>query len=170
MIEKLNQLNAFVALEDSDLVFHDDRGYVKVLYESNDEVIKKSFSKKGVFRGLHWQNDLYPQTKVIRVVKGEILDFVVNVRDFSGDLYYRTINPSDGWFLIHSKFAHGFYASQDSLFEYICFGKYNEDAEECFSISDILKEKLDINDIHTSKKDEKGKKLLISKIINKTNK
>ena len=46
---------------------HDSRGHLDVLYEQGDLVLKRSFSRAGVFRGMHLQSPPHQQTKLIRV-------------------------------------------------------------------------------------------------------
>ena len=71
-------------------VYRDKRGYFLETY--NELIFKKKFKKinfiqsnesyscKNVLRGLHFQKKPYEQTKLVRVVKGEILDVVVDLR------------------------------------------------------------------------------------------
>ena len=72
-------------------VFKDSRGYFFESFNQNtfNELIGKtvdfvqdneSFSSKGVLRGLHFQTGEYAQAKLVRVVKGTVLDVVVDMR------------------------------------------------------------------------------------------
>ena len=71
-------------------VHGDDRGYFMETYNYNDfkeagiDCIfvqdNQSASRKGVLRGLHFQIN-YPQDKLVRVVKGEVFDVVVDLRE-----------------------------------------------------------------------------------------
>ena len=112
----------------------DARGWLQVLYESKSTVLKRSFSHRGVFRGLHIQQPPSPQVKLIRVVEGRIMDFVVDLSDERRVIHQREITPADEWILIDTKYAHGFLALNDSLFEYVCDGGYDERREQTFSI------------------------------------
>ena len=158
-------MSHFVKLSESNLSFADERGSLTVLLETDSIIIKNSFSKKGVFRGLHWQREPFGQTKVIRVVEGEILDFVLDVKKSGSQLCYRKVRPIDGWILIDSKFPHGFYSCTDTTFEYVCMGSYNESAEECFSIEHILESELGLTDLILSDKDRCGKKVYVDSIL-----
>ena len=71
-------------------VFEDTRGYFFEAYNQNtlaNQGIKidfvqdnQSFSKRGTLRGLHYQNPPYAQTKLVRVLQGEIIDVAVDIR------------------------------------------------------------------------------------------
>src|SRR6187402_1300798 len=71
-------------------VFGDERGYFFESYSKNSHVSNgieidfvqdnQSFSKKGTLRGLHYQNPPYAQTKLVRVLEGEIIDVAVDLR------------------------------------------------------------------------------------------
>lgn len=112
----------------------DGRGWLQVLYESETTVLKRSFSRRGVFRGLHLQQEPSRQVKLIRVVEGRIVDFVVDPADPARAIHHREVVPADGWIFIDAKYAHGFLALEDTLFEYVCDGRYDEASEQAFSI------------------------------------
>lgn len=131
----------------------DARGWLAVIYESETMVLKRSYSRKGVFRGLHAQTDPSPQVKVIRVVSGRILDFVVALDDPTRTIHHRELGPENGWVRIDAIYAHGFYALEDCLFEYVCDGGYDEPSEQAFSITDYLAGTLGITDPILSEKD-----------------
>ena len=75
-----------------------------------------SISKKGVFRGLHFQYE-FPQAKLVSVLSGEILDIVVDLRKSSktfGDwCSFEISNKNNKQIFIPEGFAHGFLALQD---------------------------------------------------------
>ena len=125
-------------------VFKDNRGY---FFESFNikEFEKKglsynfvqdnqSYSKYGVIRGLHYQLNPYAQAKLVRVIKGKVLDVVVDLRKNSST-YGKTfsIELSDENFLqllVPRGFAHGFSVlSEEVIFFYKCDNFYNKDAE-----------------------------------------
>jgi dTDP-4-dehydrorhamnose 3,5-epimerase len=140
----------------SPITFDDNRGYLKVISEDNDLGVsyKESFSKKGVFRGMHIQNPPYKQVKHIKVLSGSIIDYVI-VLDKKSDDFGKTfstkISASNDTYCIPSFCAHGFKAIEDTVLRYICIGKYSEDHEVC------IKQKPDkISDLIVSKKDENG--------------
>ena len=68
-------------------VFEDERGYFTVNYNIGDLPEKinfiqdnESYSIKNTFRGMHFQSYPYSQTKLIRLIHGKILDFVMDIR------------------------------------------------------------------------------------------
>lgn len=152
-------MEAFAALDERALVFKDARGDVTVLYEHGPMVLKRSRSFGGVFRGMHLQLPPCPQTKIIRVVSGGILDFVVNPLNEDEPIFYSMIGPEHGWVLIASHFAHGFYAQKETLFEYICDGRYSAVDERVYSISHLLESELGLTAPNISDKDKAGQRL-----------
>jgi dTDP-4-dehydrorhamnose 3,5-epimerase len=157
-------LDPFVRLDHTAHRREDDRGWLEVLYESETMVLKRSFSRKGVFRGLHVQMAPSAQTKVIRVVSGAIVDVVVDVSDPALELKTTTLTPADGWVRIGAQYAHGFYALEDSLFEYACDGGYDEASEQAWSIADRLPEMLGLETVILSDKDRSAPPLAQAKI------
>jgi len=131
----------------------DDRGHLDVLYEQGEVVLKRSFSRAGVFRGMHWQRPPHAQIKLIRVASGRILDIVLDPSESPARLHRRELAPADGWIQIDAHLAHGFYAIEDTEFEYMCIGAYNESAESSFSIVDFLQSKLGLRQLVFSTKD-----------------
>lgn len=146
-------MNPFVRLDQTTHRREDNRGWLEVLYESDAMVLKRSFSRKGVFRGLHVQRAPSAQTKVIRVVSGSIVDVLVSMEDPSRELKTATLTPADGWVRIGADYAHGFYALQDTVFEYVCDGGYDEASEEAYSIADRLPALLGVETVILSDKD-----------------
>lgn len=125
-------------------VLEDDRGYFMESYQYND--LKKqnidikfiqdnqSKSKKGVLRGLHFQNSPYAQTKLIRVLSGSILDVALDLRRDKptfGKVF--TLELSDinkRQLLVPKGFAHGFLVtSEESEILYKCDESYHPEAE-----------------------------------------
>ena len=146
-------MDPFVRLDQAAQRREDNRGWLEVLYESDSMVLKRSFSKKGVFRGLHVQMPPSAQTKVIRVVSGAIVDVVVDMADPALKLETTTLTPADGWVEIAARYAHGFYALEDTVFEYACDGGYDEASEQAWSIADRLPALLGVETVILSEKD-----------------
>lgn len=146
-------MGPFVRLDRTAHRREDNRGWLEVLYESDAMVLKRSFSKQGVFRGLHVQRAPSPQTKVIRVVEGRIVDIIVDLDDPALELKTTTLTPQDGWVRIDAQYAHGFYALEDTLFEYACDGGYDEASEAAYSIADRLPALLGVTTVILSDKD-----------------
>ena len=126
-------------------VFEDERGYFYESYNEktfNDaigrEVVfvqdNESFSTKGVLRGLHFQKGAYAQAKLVRVIKGSVLDVAVDLRKES-ETYgqYISIDLSEEnkkQLYIPRGFAHGFVVlSNTAIFSYKCDNFYNKEAE-----------------------------------------
>jgi dTDP-4-dehydrorhamnose 3,5-epimerase len=140
----------------------DARGSLEILYETNNLVLKRSFSRKGVFRGMHLQLPPHTQTKLIRVISGRIIDFVVEPNNISSKIHWQEIDSTSDWIKIDSKFAHGFYALEDTTFEYICDGAYNERTEQSYSITDFLEKIMGIKECVLSEKDANAQQLSVS--------
>ena len=124
-------------------VFGDSRGYFMETYNYNDfkeagipEVFvqdNQSASKKGVLRGLHFQIN-YPQDKLVRVVKGEVFDVAVDLREGSetfGQWHGEILSAENKkQFFIPKGFAHGFVVLSDyAEFCYKCTDFYHPNDE-----------------------------------------
>lgn len=125
-------------------VFGDERGYFFESYNENtfkDAGINIDFvqdnqarSVYGVLRGLHYQQAPYAQTKLVRVLEGEILDVVVDIRSGSptyGKVYTAVLSAENKKQLLVPKgFAHG-YAVLSSTAEvfYKCDEFYHKECE-----------------------------------------
>ena len=125
-------------------VFSDERGYFFESY--NSEKLKElgydwqfaqdnqSMSAKNVLRGLHFQYPPFEQAKLIRVIRGSVLDVVVDIRKESrtfGKAHSIILNGTDHTMLfVPPGFAHGFVSLEDqSIFFYICSKPYNKESE-----------------------------------------
>ncbi len=102
-----------------------------------------SVSHKGVFRGLHYQTDVNGQAKLVRVLKGAVIDFVVDLREMSdtyGKFEYFELNDRNNLSLfVPPYFAHGFLSLQDdTIFTYKCGNYYNKNAEGSVVYSDPI--------------------------------
>lgn len=126
------------------VVFEDDRGY---FFESfNEEKFLKagidvqfvqdneSKSQKGVLRGLHFQNPPYAQGKLVRVMRGSVLDVAVDIRKGSPtygqweSIVLSGENKMMYW--IPAGMAHGFLTLEDgTIFFYKCTDTYNKGSE-----------------------------------------
>ncbi len=93
----------------------------------------QSFSKKGTIRGLHFQKDPYAQAKLVKVIKGQVLDVCVDLRKNSpnfGQAFGVVLDDKDhGMLYIPEGFGHGFSALEDSVFSYRCNNLYHKDSE-----------------------------------------
>ena len=115
-------------------VFNDNRGYFYEVWKQSDfdknigkhvEFVQDNESKStfGVLRGLHYQKGEYSQAKLVRVLKGKVLDVAVDLRKDSPTLgKYVMVELSDEnkrQFFIPRGFAHGFLVlSDEAIFTY----------------------------------------------------
>lgn len=124
-------------------VFGDDRGYFMETYNEPEFKSKgvpytfvqdnQSMSKKGVLRGLHYQIH-HPQTKLVRVLQGEVYDVAVDLRKESPTYgkYVGVLLSEENkkMFLIPRGFAHGFVVLSDTaVFAYKCDDVYHPNDE-----------------------------------------
>jgi dTDP-4-dehydrorhamnose 3,5-epimerase len=124
-------------------IFKDDRGWFYEFYNKqtferggvNYNFVQEnmSFSKKGVVRGLHFQNDPHAQGKLVTVLMGKVVDVVVDLRIASKTfrkVYYCELDSEKrNMLMVPEGFAHGFAAVEDSYFYYKCTNFYNKSAE-----------------------------------------
>jgi dTDP-4-dehydrorhamnose 3,5-epimerase len=124
-------------------VFEDSRGYFFESYKENilleygiDEnwvQENQSYSKTGTVRGLHFQKPPFAQAKLVRVLKGKVLDVVIDLRKGSvtyGEVYKKVLDDiQHNMLYIPSGFAHGFSVLEDAIFTYKCSNYYNKSSE-----------------------------------------
>lgn len=94
----------------------------------------QSTSQRGVLRGLHFQKGEHAQAKLVRVIRGEVLDVVVDIRPESetyGQHFSIILNAENNRQLFVPRgFAHGFAVLQDdTIFAYKCDNFYHKDSE-----------------------------------------
>lgn len=132
-------------------VFEDKRGY---FFESYNEKLlqqagldtrfvqdNQSLSQKNVLRGLHFQAPPHAQGKLVRVIKGSVLDVVVDIRKKSptyGKHFALELNEQNKTMLwVPEGFAHGFVTLQDeTIFYYKCNNYYSKESEGCVKWND----------------------------------
>lgn len=100
-----------------------------------------SVSKQYVFRGLHYQTGNFGQSKLVRVLKGSVIDFIVDLRENSktyGKFDFFELNDRNKISLfIPSYFAHGFLSLEDdTIFTYKCGNYYDKKSEGSVNYSD----------------------------------
>ena len=121
----------------------DSRGYFMETYNEQDMresgfnytfvQDNQSMSSKGVLRGMHYQKH-YPQTKLVRVIRGKVYDVVIDLREDSltyGQWHGELLTEENGrQFLIPRGFAHGFLVLSDyAEFCYKCDDFYHANDE-----------------------------------------
>lgn len=98
-------------------------------------------STKGVLRGLHYQLPPYAQTKLVRVISGEVLDVIVDIRPGSATFgqHLSVILSSTNFkqLLVPRGFAHGYVVlSDEAIFAYKCDNTYNKESEHGIQYDD----------------------------------
>ena len=133
-------------------VFGDDRGYFMESFNAREFTEKtgieitfvqdnESKSRYGVLRGLHFQLPPYTQSKLVRVVKGKVLDVAVDIRKGSPTYgKYVTCEMTEEnkrQFFVPKGFAHGFCVlSEEAIFQYKCDDFYHPEAEGAIAWDD----------------------------------
>lgn len=126
-------------------VFTDERGIFYETYNQNifEQITglkidfvqdNQSISSKGVLRGLHFQTGEMAQAKLVRVLKGKVLDIVVDIRKNSktfGESFSVILDDVENLQLFVPRgFAHGFITlSKQSIFSYKCDNYYDKNSE-----------------------------------------
>lgn len=125
-------------------VFEDSRGYFFESYNKekflqhglNQNFVQDNESKsvKNVVRGLHFQAPPFAQGKLVRVMKGAVLDVAVDIRKKSptyGQWTSVVLTEENKWmYWVPPGFAHGFATLQDeTVFFYKCTNVYNKESE-----------------------------------------
>ena len=162
-------------------VFFDDRGYFFESFSQqrfNEQVAPITFvqdneskSSYGVLRGLHFQKPPFAQSKLVRVMKGKVLDVAVDLRKGSPTFgQYESVVLSEEnkrQFFIPQGFAHGFAVlSEEAIFQYKCDNYYAPQSEGSVRWNDptiAIDWQLPEKDIILSAKDEKAP--LLSQLI-----
>lgn len=154
-------------------IFKDNRGH---FFESfNQKTFNKligqkvnfiqdneSFSSKGVLRGLHFQTGVFAQSKLIRVIKGRVLDIAVDIRKksptFGEHVSIELTEDNKKQLFIPRDFAHGFVVLEsNTIFSYKCDNYYNKSSESGILYNDSslnIDWKLPKNELLLSEKDK----------------
>lgn len=137
-------------------VFDDARGYFFESFsqrEFDDKVApilghsvhfvqdNESMSSYGVMRGLHFQRPPFTQSKLVRCVKGAVLDIAVDIRKgsptFGRHVAVELTEDNHKQFFVPRGFAHGFAVLSDTaIFQYKCDEFYHPEADGGISIQD----------------------------------
>ncbi|NLY23446.1 MAG: dTDP-4-dehydrorhamnose 3,5-epimerase [Bacteroidales bacterium] len=155
-------------------VFGDERGYFfesfsqRAFEEKVSDTVflqdNESKSTYGVLRGLHFQKPPFEQAKLVRVVKGKVLDIAVDLREDSptyGRHVATELSEENKWQLfIPRGFAHGFVVlSEEVIFQYKCDNYYMPEYEGALLWNDPqlnIDWMLPEEDIRLSEKDKKN--------------
>ena len=144
-------------------------------------LIKRNFKKKyvkphlyneskssyGVIRGLHFQKPPFAQSKLVRVVKGSVLDVAVDIRKgsptFGQHVAVELTEDNHRQFFIPRGFAHGFSVlSKEVIFQYKCDNFYAPQSEGAIAWDDPdlgIDWQISIDEILLSEKDKSHPKL-----------
>ena len=132
-------------------VFQDARGYFFESFSQREfeEKVRKinfvqdneSMSSYGVMRGLHFQRPPYTQSKLVRCVKGKVLDVAVDIRKgsptYGQHVAVELSEDNHRQFFVPRGFAHGFAVlSETAIFQYKCDNFYAPQADGGISIKD----------------------------------
>ena len=132
-------------------LFKDDRGYFFESFsqrEFTEKVRKVDFvqdneskSSYGVLRGLHFQKPPYAQSKLVRVIKGSVLDVAVDIRKgsptFGEHVAVELTEENHRQFFIPRGFAHGFVVlTEEVIFQYKCDNFYAPESEGALAWDD----------------------------------
>ena len=154
-------------------IFKDSRGYFFESYSKRefDEKVRpidfvqdnESMSTRGVMRGLHFQRPPFAQSKLVRCIKGSVLDVAVDIRKGS-PTYGKYVScllseENHRQFFVPRGFAHGFAVMSDiAVFQYKCDNYYHPEADGGISILDAslgIDWGITIDDAILSDKDQK---------------
>jgi len=132
-------------------IFEDSRGYFFESFSQRDFDSKignivfvqdnESKSSYGVMRGLHFQRPPFTQSKLVRCVKGSVLDVAVDIRKgsptYGQHVAVELSEDNHRQFFISKGFAHGFAVlSETAVFQYKCDEFYHPEADGGISILD----------------------------------
>ncbi len=152
-------------------VFNDARGYFFEAWKKHDfeehigavDFIQDNESKSGygVLRGLHYQKGTFAQAKLVRVIKGRVLDVAVDIRrsspTFGQHVMVELSEDNKRQFFIPRGFAHGFLVlSDEAVFTYKVDNVYAPQAEAGIRWNDPalgINWPIDPKDVQTSEKD-----------------
>lgn len=152
-------------------VFEDARGYFFEAFKSEDfkrhigdvEFVQDNESKssRGVLRGLHYQKGEYSQAKLVRVIKGRVLDVAVDMRKssktFGKHVMVELSDENKRQFFIPRGFAHGFLVlSDEAIFTYKVDNVYAPEHEASVRFDDNklgINWPIDPSEVLTSQKD-----------------
>ena len=152
-------------------VFNDARGYFFEAWKTEEfeqhvghvDFIQDNESKSsyGVLRGLHYQKGSFSQAKLVRVIKGRVVDVAVDIRrnspTFGKHVMVELSDENKRQFFIPRGFAHGFLVlSDEAVFTYKVDNPYAPQAEASIRFDDpdlAIQWPIDAKDILTSAKD-----------------
>lgn len=155
-------------------VHEDSRGYFAETFREDklDEFLgyrikfcqdNESKSSRGVLRGLHYQLPPFAQTKLVRVVKGSVMDYAIDIRKgsptFGKYVSAKLTSVNKNQLLVPRGFAHAFLVLEDdTIFAYKVDSYYDKESDRGIAYNDMdinIKYDLSQNEISLSQKDTK---------------
>ena len=135
------------------VIHRDERGYFVETFKQKllDEALgyqvnfiqdnESKSTSKGVLRGLHYQLPPYTQNKLVRVIKGEVLDVAVDIRrkspTFGRHVAVELSENNNKQLFVPGGFAHGFIVlSKEAIFSYKVDAYYSAEHEEGIAYND----------------------------------
>ena len=158
-------------------VFGDARGYFFESFSEREFKEKvgdvhfvqdnESMSKYGVMRGLHFQRPPYAQSKLVRCIKGAVLDVAVDIRKgsptFGKYVAVELTEDNHRQFFVPRGFAHGFAVlSEEAVFQYKCDNFYNKESEGSVAWNDqelAIDWRIPVEKVLLSEKDKLSKSI-----------
>ncbi len=156
-------------------VFEDKRGYFFEAFKQSEfdsnigshiDFIQDNESKSGygVLRGLHYQKGDKSQAKLVRVIKGRVVDVAVDLRrnspTFGKHVMAELSEENKAQLFIPRGFAHGFLVlSDEAVFTYKVDNAYAPESEACIRFDDpqlAIQWPIDLSEVLTSEKDLRG--------------
>lgn len=144
------EINGVLIVEPT--IHGDERGYFFESFNEKEFREKSGFkvhfvqdnessSRYGVIRGLHYQRPPFAQSKLVRVVEGEVLDVAVDIRPnsptFGKHIAVKLSKENHRQFFIPKGFAHGFSVLSDNVvFQYKCDNFYDPSSEAAIAWND----------------------------------
>ena len=126
--------------------YKDNRGVFSEIFLSNLDIPEfrnnyvqenETISNYGVFRGMHFQKDKHSQSKLVRVIKGKIIDVICDLRKSSNSfkkILFIELDPNQILF-VPKGLAHGFLSlKEDTILNYKCDNYYNQNFESGFNL------------------------------------
>ena len=135
------------------IIHNDERGYFVETFKQKllDEALgyqvnfiqdnESKSTSKGMLRGLHYQLPPYTQNKLVRVIKGEVLDVAVDIRrnspTFGKHISVKLSEKNKRQLFVPGGFAHGFIVlSDEAIFAYKVDAYYSAEHEEGIAYND----------------------------------
>lgn len=154
-------------------VYSDDRGYFVETFREDklNEFLgykidfcqdNESKSSRGVLRGLHYQLPPFAQTKLVRVIKGSVIDYTIDIRKgsptFGKYVSVKLTSENKHQLLVPRGFAHAFLVLEDdTIFAYKTDNYYDAASDRGIAYNDKdidIKFDLDVKDLLLSQKDK----------------